>query len=73
MTSKDIIIRLIDEKLISGEEAYTLMNDVLHDEMRQVYENLKRLDTPYPDMSQYTVKWNGNTYITDTATSLNTK
>ena len=56
MTSKDIIIRLIDEKLISGEEAYTLMNDVLHDEMRQVYENLKRLDTPYPDMSQYTVK-----------------
>lgn len=50
MTSKDIIIRLIDTKAINGEEAYTLMNDILHDEMRKVYETLQPnwvKSTPY--------------------------
>ena len=33
MTSKEIICKLIDERLINGEEAYTLLNDVLKGEI----------------------------------------
>lgn len=41
MTSKDIIIKLIDNKLVTGEEAYVLLNDVLKGEMVAVNEMLK--------------------------------
>ena len=40
MTSKDIIIKLIDDKVITGEEAYLLINDVLKAEMVAVNEAL---------------------------------
>lgn len=33
MTSKEIITRLIDEKLINGEEAYVLINDIVQAEL----------------------------------------
>lgn len=41
MTSKDIIIKLIDSQTITGEEAYVLMNDVLKGEMVAVNEVFK--------------------------------
>lgn len=41
MTSKDIIIKLIDNKAITGEEAYVLLNDILKGEMVAVNEMLK--------------------------------
>lgn len=41
MTSKDIIIKLIDEDKITGEEAYMLLNDIFKAEMVAVNETLK--------------------------------
>lgn len=49
MTSKDIIIRLIDEKSISGEEAYVLLNDILKGEMVAVNQTLKTTISPSTD------------------------
>lgn len=42
MTSKDIIIRLIDESKITGEEAYVLLNDIFKGEMVAVNEILHK-------------------------------
>lgn len=41
MTSKDIIIKLIDEKKINGEEAYVILNDILQSEMLETYKALE--------------------------------
>ena len=52
MTSKDIIVRLIDEGKITGEEAYVLLNDIFKAEMVAVNETLKeanRNNTPLFD------------------------
>lgn len=40
MSSKQIIIKLIDEHLISGEEAYTLMNDIIVGEIKIASDSL---------------------------------
>lgn len=53
MTSKEIIIKLIDEKKINGEEAYVLLNDILQSEMLETYkalENKKNSDI-FKDMN----------------------
>lgn len=49
MTSKDIIVRLIDNKSITGEEAYTLLNDILKGEMVAVHEVLN----PSPSLTPW--------------------
>lgn len=58
MTSKEIIIKLIDEKKINGEEAYTIINDVLQSEMLETYKTLenKKNSDIFRDISpkQYT-------------------
>lgn len=41
MTSKEIVIKLIDNTLITGEEAYVLLNDLFKAEMVAVNETLK--------------------------------
>ena len=41
MTSKEIIINLINEKKINGEEAYVLLNDILQSEMLETYKALE--------------------------------
>lgn len=41
MTSKEIIIKLIDEKKINGEEAYIIINDVIQSEMLETYKALE--------------------------------
>lgn len=78
MQSKDIIIRLIDEKIINGEEAYTLLNDILHDELRQCWENLKstsdkidctRIDLPTWTLHPYTTTSGSGTIACDTSAS----
>lgn len=43
MTSREIIIKLIDEHKITGEETYTLLNDIFKGEMVAVNEILKQL------------------------------
>lgn len=45
MTSKEIIVRLIDESKITGEEAYVLLNDIFKGEMVAVNEILKQSKT----------------------------
>ena len=39
-TAKEIIIRLINEKQISGEEAYVLLNAILQSEMMEAWKVL---------------------------------
>jgi hypothetical protein len=41
MTSREIIIKLVDDKLITGEEAFTLINDICKQEMYDVWKTLE--------------------------------
>lgn len=45
MTSRQIIIKLIDDKIITGEEAFTLINDIIQAEMVETYKVLEKKDT----------------------------
>ena len=40
MTSREIIIDLIDKKIIDGEQAFTLINDLLKAELLEAWETL---------------------------------
>ena len=40
MSSREIIIDLIDKKIINGEQAFTLINDLLKAEMLEAWETL---------------------------------
>ncbi len=40
MQSKDIIIKLIDEGKVSGEEAYALINDIVAADILESVKNL---------------------------------
>lgn len=40
MNSREIIIDLIDKKIINGEQAFTLINDLLKAEMLEAWETL---------------------------------
>ena len=40
MTSREIIIDLIDKKIVNGEQAFTLINDLLKAEMLEAWETL---------------------------------
>jgi hypothetical protein len=44
MTSKEIITKLIDERLITGEEAYVLINDIIAAELLESIKILKESD-----------------------------
>ena len=55
LTSRQIIIKLIDNKIITGEEAFTLINDIIQAEMVETYKILEKKDT---EKSSQT--WNSN-------------
>lgn len=40
MTSREIIIELIDKQIISGQDAFTLINDLLKAELLEAWETL---------------------------------
>lgn len=40
MNSREIIIDLIDKKIINGEQAFTLINDLLKAELLEAWETL---------------------------------
>ena len=66
MTSKEIIVKLIDGNLITGEEAYVLMNDVLKGEMVAANEILRGMDRNsniYPSSWATTYSYNSNSGI----------
>jgi len=45
LTSRQIIIKLIDDKIITGEEAFTLINDIIQAEMVETYKVLEKKDS----------------------------
>ena len=45
MGSRDIIIKLLNEHLITGEEAFVLINDVLQSEMLEAWKALNNKST----------------------------
>ena len=49
LTSRQIIIKLIDEKIITGEEAFTLINDIIQAEMVETYKVLEKKDAEKSD------------------------
>lgn len=51
LTSRQIIIKLIDNKIITGEEAFTLINDIIQAEMVETYKVLEKKDD---EKSNYT-------------------
>ena len=55
LTSRQIIIKLIDDKIITGEEAFTLINDIIQAEMVETYKVLEKKDNE--KLSQL---WNGD-------------
>ena len=40
MTSREIIITLIDKQIINGQEAFTLINDLLKAELLEAWDTL---------------------------------
>lgn len=68
MTSREIIIKLIDANLITGEEAFTLINDILVAEIKAAMETLKESDhSNNLGLKLNGIDWNG--YITAGTTS----
>ena len=41
MTSREIVQRLIDDHIINGEEAFTLINDICKNEIYDVWKTLE--------------------------------
>ena len=54
MTGKEIIIRLIDEKAITGEEAYVLLNAILQSELMDAW---KVLDESKKSSKKNNLEW----------------
>ena len=69
MTSKEIIVKLIDEHLINGEEAYVLMNDVLKGEMVAANEILRGMDN---NSNIYPSSWSTYSYNSNGIAASNT-
>lgn len=66
MTSKEIIIKLVDNHILSGEETYTLLNDILKGEMVAVNETL---NTAHKNMYDWTNGTNIGTISTYSVSS----
>ena len=62
MSSREIIIRLINEHLVSGEEAFILINDIVASEMQEALEllNESKKETNSYSPLKY-VDWNTTT------------
>lgn len=75
MTSREIIIELIDKKLINGEQAFVLINDIIKGELMEAWDTLQKCSKEYNKPGELT--WinplvSANTYST-TATSGSSK
>ena len=46
MKSREIVQRLIDEHVINGEEAFTLINDICKNEIYDVWKTLEETEQP---------------------------
>ena len=67
MTSKEIITNLIDQRLISGEEAYILINDIVQAEIvatMKLMDNSKDNNQNIWTVTANPPSWYNNTYTT---------
>lgn len=67
MTSQEIVIRLINEKLINGEEAYILINDLVQAELVASMKMLKE-----PELNQIPITWSTIPSYTTTVSGIAT-
>ena len=58
MTSREIIIKLIDEHLINGEEAFTLINDIVAAEIKEALETINAAKKA--NNNKGGIEWKGN-------------
>lgn len=63
MTSREIIISLIDQKVINGEQAFILINDIIAAELLEGIKILKESD------KKDTIVWNNGWTTIPTYTS----
>lgn len=84
MTSREIVIDLIDKQIINGQDAFTLINDLLKAELLEAWETLNAskenrnssrltisdLNSVWCNNPAYTISTCGDTgYTTSTASS----
>lgn len=76
MTSREIIIKLIDEHQISGEEAFTLINDIvaaeIYEATKTLFESKSKSSTPikwedYSINSNPNIVWTTSPSLTGTS------
>ena len=69
MTSREIVERLINEHVINGEEAFTLINDICKNEMYDVWKTLEGSKT-YSNPAWQTWKTDYSTITTCSSPNL---
>lgn len=62
MTSREIVERLINEHVINGEEAFTLINDICKNEMYDVWKTLEGSKVTFNPSTWTSLKYDPNTY-----------
>lgn len=62
MTSREIVERLINEHVINGEEAFTLINDICKNEMYDVWKTLEGSKVTFNPGTWTSVKYDPTTY-----------
>lgn len=62
MTSREIVERLINEHVINGEEAFTLINDICKNEIYDVWKTLEGSKVTFNPSTGTSLKFVPNTY-----------
>lgn len=62
MTSREIVERLINEHVINGEEAFTLINDICKNEMYDVWKTLEGSKVTFNPSTWTSVKYDPTPY-----------
>lgn len=62
MTSREIVERLINEHVINGEEAFTLINDICKNEMYDVWKTLEGSKVTFNPSTWQSVKYDPTSY-----------
>ena len=62
MTSREIVERLINEHVINGEEAFTLINDICKNEMYDVWKTLEGSKVTFNPSTWTSVKYDPTSY-----------
>lgn len=69
MTSREIVERLINEHVINGEEAFTLINDICKNEMYDVWKTLEGSKVTFNPSTWTSVKYDPTQYTISTSSA----